>query len=240
MKKLLLLLLLLISTLDVLANTPAGTTISNQASVTFKQGTNSMTINSNITSFLVNELIDVSLSWVDASQVVVNSPDTKRVLTFKLTNTGNGVQNYILTQNNNIGGGVFNPLINGSIIYIENGLQPGLQLTGAYADIIYSQGNTITLAPNEYKYIYLVYDIPNQLLNNNKGFAQLTAISNTNGVSTAQKPGTIYTAKNAGEVSIILGYSMGKANATGNYIVSGLLVNHVKSVLSVQIKMVEI
>lgn len=242
MKKLVVLLLAILSTAPVLASTVAGTTIANQASIEYLSGNaiNKSVTQSNVSTFIVNELIDVQLSWIDASQIVVNSPDTKKVLTFKLTNTGNGNQKYMLTANNNIGGGNFTPIINtnntnGIYIYSENGLSSGLQLEGAYKDKEYTPNDVIDVGPGEYKNIYLVYDIPSGLNIASKGFAQLNAVSTTQGVSNAQKAGTIIQGSQLGNttVDVILGYSLGKAQSLGNYIVSGLVVKHEKTIVSV-------
>lgn len=121
MKKLLTILCFMLS-FPAMASTLAGTTISNQASVEYLVvgSLNKSTTQSNVSTFVVNELIDVQLLWTDASQIIVNSPDAKKVLTFKLTNTGNGNQNYTLTSNNSIGGGNFNPIINGKNIRRKN------------------------------------------------------------------------------------------------------------------------
>jgi uncharacterized repeat protein (TIGR01451 family) len=232
-KTILSLLISLVSSISY-ANTLAGTVISNFATVDFYQNGKKLNIQSPVTSFTVNELIDVQLVWIDISPVPVSSPDTQKVLTFKLTNTGNSNQKYSLSQNNQIGGGQFNPIIqnNNQIIYVENGLQPGLQLNGAYLDNIYSNGSTISVEPGESKILYLIYDIPNNQTTNNKGYAQISAISNTQGVSTATKPGLLNGIIENG-VEVILGYTMGKGSAIGNYIVSGVNVTNNKSVINV-------
>lgn len=237
MKKILSLILGLFSTATVFASTIAGSTISNQASIEYSVGTSTVksVTQSNVSTFVVNELIDVQLIWVDASQIAVNSPDSKKVLTFKLTNTGNGSQKYNLTANNNVGGGNFTPIINGVYIYVENGLNSGLQLDGAYKDKEYNPNEVVEIGPGEYKNIYLVYDIPNSLNISSKGFSQLNAVSNTTGVSSAQKAGTIIQGVQSGNntIDVILGHSLGKAQAVGNYIVSGLIVKHEKTVVSI-------
>lgn len=236
MKKLLSILCMVIS-FPAMASTLAGTTISNQASLEYSVvgSASKTTTQSNVSTFVVNELIDVQLLWTDASQIAVNSPDTKKVLTFKITNTGNGNQNYNLTSNNNIGGGNFNPIINGTTIYVENGLSSGLQLDGAYKDKEYVVNDIVSLSPGEYKNIYLVYDIPSGLSISSKGFAQLSAVSTSTGVANAQNAGTIIQGVQSGSqiIDIILGHSLGKSQANGNYIISGLIVNHEKTIVSV-------
>lgn len=109
MKKLFFLLSAITTMSYAIANTVAGTTISNQASVEYLEASSVIktVAKSNYSTFVVNELLDVQLIWIDTSEISVNSPDNKRALTFKLTNTGNSPQKYSLTANNNIGGGNF-------------------------------------------------------------------------------------------------------------------------------------
>lgn len=238
MKKILLTIIAMFSVCSVWASTVAGTTISNQASIEYVIGnsTNKNITQSNVSTFVVNELIDVQISWIDASQIIVNSPDTKKVLTFKLTNTGNGIQKYTLTANNNVGGGNFTPIPNGAYMYIENGLNSGLQLEGAYKDKEYTMNDLVEVEPGEYKNIYLVYDIPDKLAITSKGFSQLNVISTTSGVLSAPKAGTIIEGvqNKESKIDVILGYSLGKAQSVGNYIVSGLIVSHEKTIVSVK------
>lgn len=215
------------------ASTPAGTSISNQASVTFSQNNNSgFVIRSNVAVFTVNEIIDVQINWADNSQISVSSPDYNKVLTFKLTNIGNGKQQYNLNVNpNNINGSNFNPIAVTPNVYVENNLQSGLQLSGAYIDTTYSPGALVNLEPNETKYIYLVYNIPSNLLINNKSFVQIEAVSNSVGTNN-YLAGTIIH-NNDGSQSL-LGHTLGKSKATGNFITNSLQVTSTKSVLNVK------
>lgn len=224
-------LFLTLVSLPSLASTAAGTSISNVASITFSQGVvKGFVLTSQPVSFTVNEIIDVQLTWADTSQVSVSTPDYRKVLTFKLTNTGNGTQNYTLSANQNIGGGNFNPTQTGNYIYVENNAEPGLQLTGAYQDPVYTQGSTISLDGGASKTIYLVYDIPANLALGNKGFAQINAISTTPGISSNTKPGTILQTPNKPDV--LVGYSGGHSAATGNYLVNNLQVTATKTVIA--------
>lgn len=220
-----------LTSLSSFASTAAGTIISNVATISFSQGqTQGFMLTSQPASFTVNELIDVQLTWIDTSQVSVSTPDYRKVLTFKLTNTGNNTQNYTLSANPNVGGGNFNPIQNGNSIYIENNLQSGLELTGSYQDTVYSQGSTITLNSGESKLIYLVYDIPANLAIGNKGYAQISAISTTQGINSNTKAGTILQIPN--QQDILVGYSGGHSVATGNYLVNNLQVVATKTVIA--------
>lgn len=215
--------------------TPAGTVISLQAQLQYSEGgVTGLSTHSNVASILVNEIVDVQLNWADASDVAVNSPDYKRVLTFRATNSGNGTQNFSLDANPNIGGGAFNPVPEAVSIYVENGAQAGLQLTGSNADTAYNSGNTISLNAGESKNIYLVYDIPANEPTNSKGYSQLKIVSALPGAATATKAGFDIPGAGAGGSDAIIGYTLARAQALGDYIVSGVLVQTSKSVIAVQ------
>lgn len=203
------------------ASTSAGTQISNQAFLEFKQGNSGVIhLSSNISTFNVDELLDLQLNWIDSSKVSVNSPDVARVLTFTLINTGNNSQTFNLDSKNNLGGDNFDPVLRSSTIYIENNLQPGFQLTGNNADSIYKQGTTITLLPGQVQNIYLVYDIPaNQALGSTAN-AQLTATLAAPFYKQGDPAGTVYSGK--ASANAILGASKGIAQSIGTYLVSGI------------------
>ena len=237
MKKLILTTLLCLSgayyTNSYALGTPAGTVISLQASLQYAQGNVSgLTTKSNVASILVNEVVDVQLNWADSSDVPVNSPDYKRVLTFRATNSGNGTQKFSLEANPAIGGGAFNPVAQG--IYVESGAQAGLQLTGANADTLYGSGSVVSLNAGESKNIYLVYDIPANQATNNKGFSQLKIVSALPGAASATRAGTDIPGGGAGGSDAIIGYTLARAQALGDFLVSGVLVQTSKTVSSVQ------
>ena len=73
------------------AGTPAGTVINNSATATYDLpggGTNSVT--SNTVSLTVDELLDVGVAWTDGGDVTVTPGATGQLLTFRVTNAGNG------------------------------------------------------------------------------------------------------------------------------------------------------
>ena len=69
--------------------TTAGIDISNTATVDYSIGGTAGSVNDTVT-FRVDEKLDVNVTWQDAANIGVNTPDTNRVLTYLLTNTGNG------------------------------------------------------------------------------------------------------------------------------------------------------
>ena len=221
------LLALFANNLAFAAGTPAATTINNTATMNYEiAGIEQPHISSNSTTFNVDELIDLVLTWQDGSPVAVNSPDVNDALTYILTNTGNGQEAFLLTRNNAIAGDNFDPL-NGTAgsIYIENGLNVGFQATGPNADIPYIAGvNDPNLAPDASQILYLVSNMPNALNNGNTGRVQLIAAATTVGAANAT-PGTTLTALGAGGVDAVVGSNRAQTQTVGSYIVSGLSVN---------------
>ncbi|MEZ5742546.1 MAG: hypothetical protein R3D89_02130 [Sphingomonadaceae bacterium] len=100
------------------AGVAAGTLIENTAQATFDDGTGTTTVNSNTVSVQVDELLDVTIASQDASAVPLN-PDTA-ILTFEITNTGNGPEAYNLTANPTVTGNDFDTTID-EIAYDSNG-----------------------------------------------------------------------------------------------------------------------
>lgn len=219
---------------SVNAATQAGTVISNKASVTFTQGSSvNITFESNLATFVVDELIDVQVNWVDAVEVAVSSPDTNKVITFDVVNSGNGIQKFRFEQNYNIGGGSFNPIRPIQYLYIENNLQSGFQNSGIYSDILYVVGNEIEFNAGETKTVYLLSNIPENLVINNQGFVELRALSTVSGIENVTAAGQTLPGAGVRGTDAVVGSSLGRGFGGGNYIVRGLIVNNLKTVESV-------
>jgi hypothetical protein len=80
------------------AGTPAGTTVTNTATVNYSVSGVTTTATSNTVSFRVDELINVRVT-PPAAAAAVNSPDTNRTLAFTVTNVGNAPENFSLALN---------------------------------------------------------------------------------------------------------------------------------------------
>lgn len=210
------------------ARTAAGTVIDNTATLDFSIGGDPPeTATSNTASFIVDELIDVTLTWQDASKVSVNSPDSGDALTFLLTNTGNGTETFTLARNNAPSvTDTFDPLSGATPIYLESNSLPGLQ-TGAGGDTPYP--GSIPMAAEESRTLYVVSDTPTSLAIGSTGEVALTAVSTTPGAAGAA-PGTVLAGLGDNGITALVGLSQAQATATGAYIVSGLTVTLAKTV----------
>jgi len=203
--------------------TGAGTSISNTATTDYVIAGNGSTISSNTVTLRVDEKLDMNLAWQDAGNVSVNTPDNDRVMSYLLTNTGNGNDSYTLGVQNSLGGDQFDPVF--VDIYLDaNGdgiFNPG-------TDIPYSAGiNDPALDADASLAIFVRNTIPAGLNNGDLGDNRLTATSRTG----SGLPGTAFA--NAGDngTTAVVGTSGGTDNTTGTYAVSGTSIALLKSVV---------
>ena len=220
---LVLMLVFLQTPLAMALGTPPGTDISNQAMVIYEVEGDSYSRNSNITTNRVDEVVGVSVVWQDASDIIVDPGDTNQVLTFMLTNTGNGTETFRLTADSATGGGEYNPsFVN---IYLDtNG--NGLYDPGDDA-LYFPTVNDPALPADGSALVFVLNDIPVGISNGDHGNCQLSATSSTG----TGAPGTVFPSAGDGGTDAILGTGGGSTDATGSYFVSSVTVSVVKSVL---------
>lgn len=202
--------------------TSAGIDITNTANVDYVIAGTSGTASDSV-SFRVDEKLDVNIIWQDAANIEVTTPATNQVLTYLLSNTGNGNDSYTLTVQNTLGGDQFNP---GFVdIYLDtngNGIfNPGV-------DTLYNPGlNDPALAADNSLTIFVRNNIPAGRIVGDLGNSQLIATSNTgSGVPGTALPGAGDSGSNA-----VVGTSGGSGNDIGTYEVANATVNLVKSVV---------
>jgi uncharacterized repeat protein (TIGR01451 family) len=226
------------SALVCAAPTLAGTVISNQAQLHYSvDGVAQTPTTSNIISFTVLEIVNMSLVWQDAVAVHVSTPQQNAPLAFTLTNTGNGTQSYNVLRDNAVVGDQFDPnSAAAGAIFIENGLLAGFQATGPNADTAYIAGsNGLTLTPGESKVVYLVSDIPSGLAIGNTGGVGVRVESRTIGVAGSLPGSTHANITQVGQLSTglaVTGLTQGQASSTGTYVIDGVVVVVSKTIVS--------
>lgn len=215
------------------ALTPVGTAIANRATLSYSQGNAGVSVvSSNITSFVVQELTDVSVQWQDGSAVPAGSPDTARALTFSVTNTGNGQRDYTLEREPVAIAGQFVPQPAAiGVLYVENGLQAGFQAHGAFADRRYRIADALPVAAGASITVYVVSDIPADTASGSLGTLRLKAVS-ANAAIAAAAPGSTLAGAGAGGVDAVVAH--GQAHGDGSYEVSELVVTLEKTVTDVK------
>ena len=200
--------------------TSAGTDISNQASVDYTESGNPYVATSNTAIVTVDEVLSMTLTWQDGANVTVASPDTDGVLTYLLTNTGNGTDTYSFTTDNALGGDDFDPT--NTRVYFDT------DLDGSFSggDTLYVFGvNDPILAADGTLTIFLVNDIPAALLTGNTGDVGLTGTSTTGSGAV----GTKFAGLGDFGTDAILAASGGTVTTTATYAVSGVILTLLKT-----------
>ncbi len=174
--------------------TAAGTTISNSATATYNINGVPATPVIGSVAIRVDEIIRVAVT-APATQTPVVAGDVNKVLTFRVTNTGNGAEAYNLIANRAVGGDNFDPAAGtaGSLFQDTNGngvFDAGIDL----AVPLVLGVPQLTLNPDVVTTVFVVSNIPAGPTNGQTGIVSLTAQAATAGATAAGvgvAPGTI-------------------------------------------------
>jgi uncharacterized repeat protein (TIGR01451 family) len=200
---------------------PAGTVINNTAEVTYSVGTVSTTTTSNVVSVTVAEILDVMVT-AQTPTVDVDAGETQREVLYRVTNTGNGTEAFLLTMTSVIAGDQFDPVPATPSIYFDTDgsgdLSPG---DTAYV----AGGNDPVLGDDDFVNVLVVNDIPAGVADTNVGLTRLTAASRT-GTGAA---GTVFAGGGDGGVDAMAGTSGADDEATSAYEVTDVSMTAVKS-----------
>ncbi|HKS56271.1 MAG TPA: hypothetical protein VJS12_13355 [Steroidobacteraceae bacterium] len=204
------------------AGTPAGTNIQNTAQVSYTVGGSAVTTSSNTTSVRVAEILDAVLTLA-APTVTVSPGATAEELVYTLTNTGNGSETFNLTAlSAGVTGDDFDPTLATPAIYFDT------DNSGDFSggDVAFSPGvNNPVLAADASVRLIVVNNIPNTVLNGNRGRGQLTAAAATG----TGAPGTAFVGAGDGGVDAVAGTTGGDALLFGEYLVADVQLTAVKS-----------
>ncbi len=202
------------------AGTRAGTVITNSASASYDEGGGSVTVNSNIDTLMVDEIVDTTVAWTDSADVDTTPGATSQILKYQVTNTGNGQEGFALSTVASIGGDNYDPTV--TAIYIDDGdgiFEPS-------QDTLYIPGtNDPLLDPDASVTIFILSTTPNGLVDGNRGGVRLISASKTG----TGAPGTNFAGAGEGGGNAVLGTTGGDGQNDGFYIVSSASVALVKS-----------
>ena len=209
------------------AGTQAGVVIQNQATVTYNAGAGSISASSQVVDITVQELINVTVVSQDAAKVSISSPQSDAYLKFQITNTGNGNEDFVISQSNLSGSDDFD--VSYKSIYIDDGdgvFEPGAD------DIVY---NTPSIAPDASIVIWVVSDIPGSQADGNEAEVQVSALSKTFSDAGQGNPsaGQSISGGDSGTAAV---YGTAAANADDNaiFIISAITVTIDKVVAAVR------
>ena len=206
------------------ALTRAGVVINNTASASYDNAAGTTTtVASNTVSLRVDELLDVAVTSTDAGDVGTTPGATGTVLTFRISNTGNGEERFRLTANGAIGGDDFDPATT-SVFLDTNG-------NGVYdpaVDLAYVAGsNDPLIAAESAVTAFIVTQTPTNVADGARGLVSLSAAA----VTGTGAPGTVFAGLGTGGGDAVVGASTADRNATGTLRVSAATVDFVKSAL---------
>ena len=214
--------------------TAAGTDIINTAVAEFDDPDNpggpKKKKNSNPSVLTVDELLDATIVQNDAGRVAVASGDSDNVLSFTVTNTGNGPEQHGLTVTDSTSDN-FDPT--NVRIYIDNGdgifdpLSDTLYVPSGVATV---PGNELMLAPDESVIVFVVADIPGTAGNGDRGDLTLTAEALTaQATDIIDAPGFVFAGSGAGGTDAVVGSTQAYVMDENGYIVSQILTSFDKS-----------
>ena len=197
----------------------AGTQIANTATATYDSGAASVSIQSNTVTVRVDELLNVAVTSLSANPTAAAAGTT--VLTYQVTNTGNGPESFDLSADPAVSGNTFNPVLQ-SIANDTNG-------NGVYdpgTDVILATGTpTPAIAPDSSLTVFVLTTLPNAATDGQTGQVRLTATAATG----SGTPGTVFAGQGAGGGDAVVGASTGLDNALATEIARLAAVNLTKS-----------
>ncbi len=184
----------------------AGTEISNFSTLQYEIDGVSYTTDSNTITDKVDQVLDVSVVWNDTAPIIVSSGESDRVLTFKVTNTGNGQDTFDLTHEANASSAF---AVNNPRIFIDT------NSNGVFDISIDQMASSITLAADGFSTLFLVADMPTGSYPSESISSNAIAAKSTIGGSGA--PGTAYPGAGTDGVFAVDGISGGVDKGWGVY-----------------------
>ena len=197
----------------------AGSLIENTAQATYDTPDGPETVDSNTVTLMVDELLDVTVSSVDSGPITT-SPGSD-ILTFEITNTGNGPEAFTLTANPTVAGNDFGVTIDGIAVDTN-----GNGVYDAGIDTILSSPETTSeIAADGSLTIFVLVTVPAGAADSEESQVELLAEA----VTGTGAPGTSFAGAGANGSNAVVGLSGADGTATGQLIVALTTVDLVKS-----------
>lgn len=197
----------------------AGTLIQNTATATYNTGTATGNVSSNTVSVKVDQLLDVAVAGLNSSPVTATS--TAAVLTYSVTNTGNGTDSFNLVADPNVSDNAFNGVIQG--VYIDsngnNQYDPGTDT------LVASGAPTTPISEDGSLKVFVVVSLPAGATDAQASQVRLTATSAIG----SGTPGTVFAGRGQGGTDAVVGSSTASQSALDSLIASLATVSLTKS-----------
>lgn len=201
------------------AGVAAGTTIQNTASATYSNGATTETVDSNTVDILVDELLDVTVSSLDAGSVTLTTAGA--VLSFQIGNSGNGPEAFELAVDAALSGDDFDPAVT-QIAYDSNG--NGVYDAGVDT-VIAIGGSTPAIAADGTLRVFVVTQLAGAPSEGDTANVRLTAAAVT-GTGSA---GTTFSGQGEGGGDAVVGTSTAEDQDEGTLVARLGVVSLVKS-----------
>lgn len=202
----------------------AGTLIENTAVASYDENGAPRTVNSNTVTVRVDELLDVTLTSLDPGPITARPGDA--VLTFELTNQGNGPEAFRLLANTAVAGNDFDVSLRAS----TSGIAIDSNGNGTYDEgvdeILAAPSTTAVLAPDTVLRVFVLVTVPVDAVDGETSNVDLTATA----VTGSGTPGTVFAGAGVDGGDAIVGTTGTQAVARGALIISTASVALVKSV----------
>lgn len=201
------------------AGVDAGTVIENRAQATYDTPQGSQTTQSNTVTLRVDEVLDLALASLDPGPI--NSATTNFVLSFTLTNTGNGSESFILLAEPAVAGNDFDLILDGIAIdtnanrIYDDGVDLLLSAPQVTPEIV-TDGASI---------VFVLASVPTGIADGARSTFELQA-SATTGSGTA---GTVIGSAGAGGGDVVVGANGARAFSRSEVVVGLQSVSLVKS-----------
>lgn len=209
----------LVSTPALAEGVDAGTIISNTATATYTTPDGETTVDSNTVDLSVDELLDVTVTTLDSGPV--GTAPGQAVLTFEVTNTGNGPEAFELTAEPVVAGNDFDTTVV-AIAVDTNG-------NGVYDDgideILTAPETTSVLDADAAITVFVVVTVPADAADTQESTVQLTAAAAT-GIGA---PGTVFDGQGESGVDAVVGATGASATADSSLVVGITTVSLVKT-----------
>ena len=197
----------------------AGTLIENTATATYDAGDGPVTIPSNTVTVRVDELLDVTVTSLTSGPVTATSGTA--VLTFEVTNTGNGPEAFVLTVNSAVAGNDFDTTVD-AIAVDSNGngtYDPGVD------EVLTGPATTAILGADENLTVFVIVSVPGDVLDGQSSDVDLLAEA----VTGTGAPGTVFTGQGVDGGDAITGAGGANDNAIGSIMIGITSVQLIKT-----------
>lgn len=199
----------------------AGTLIQNTANASFEDTGGTRNVTSNTVTVRVDELLDVTIASRDAGPITAQPGNA--VLTFELTNQGNGPEAFRLTANPAVAGNDFDTTIRNIAVDTNN--------NGTYEEgvdqILAAPATTAVLAADARLTIFVLVSVPANVADGRTSNVSLSAEA----VTGSGTPGTAFAGRGDGGGDAIVGSTGALADARGRLTSAVATVALVKSVV---------